>query len=321
MEDIDLEYVEVFIQYHAAIGEISLDLISPSGTQVSLLQAVDAGVTGPDAWKTTNSFLVDPFFGIGSVLGTVAWTYGATSFLGENVYGEWQIVMTEVSPNNADGFLAVDGGTLDAFEFTFYGATPNADDVYHYTDEVFDALFDEPARFTLSDADGDDWLNMAAMTENLAINLASDGSGGGSVVGASAFLEIADGTIIENVVTGDGNDTLLGNDVANELHGMRGDDTLDGGLGNDILWGGTGDDFFVFYNGDGIDWIGDFSVGVEEADVIVLHGTGFLDFTSLAPAFTDDGVDTTINLGGGDQVTLAGLLVGDLDQDDFIFIA
>ena len=119
---------------------------------------------------------------------------------------------------------------------------------------------------------------------------------------------------------GDGNDIFLGNDVANELHGMRGNDTLDGGLGNDILWGGTGEDLFVFYDGDGADWIGDFTAGVGVADVIELHGTGFMDFSSLSLAFSDNGVDTTvINLGDGDQITLAGLIIGDLDQDDFVF--
>jgi Ca2+-binding RTX toxin-like protein len=320
MADIDLEYVEVFIQYHAPIGEISLDLISPSGTEVSLLHAVDGNVTGPEAWKTTNSFIADdPIFA--GFMGTVSWTYGVNSFRGEDVYGEWQIVMTEVSPNNADGLFNNDGGTLDEFEFTFYGAAPDQNDVYHYTDEVFSSLVDDPARLTLTDANGDDWLNMAAMTENLAINLASDGSGGGSVVGAGAFLVIANGTDIENVVTGDGHDTLLGNDLVNELHGMRGNDTLEGGLDNDMLWGGDGDDYFVFYDGDGADWIGDFTAGVGSEDVIELHGTGFLDFGNLSLAFSDNGVDTTINLGGGDQITLAGLIMGDLDQDDFVFVA
>jgi hypothetical protein len=320
MPDIDLEYVEVFIEYHGPVGEISLDLISPSGTQVSLLQAVDVNVTGPDSWKSTNSYIVDPLFA--SVSGTVSWTYGITSFLGEDVYGEWQIVMTEVSPNNAGGLFGfgTDGGTLNAFEFTFYGAAPDQDDVYHYTDEVFAELFDQPERFTLADTGGEDWLNMAAMTENLAINLAEDGTGGGSVVGAGSFLGIANGTQIENAVTGDGNDALSGNDLDNELHAMRGDDTLDGGLGADMLWGGTGNDYFVYYDGDGADWIGDFSAGVGLEDVIELHGTGFLDFTSLSLAVSDNGVDTTvIDLGDGDQITLAGLVASDLVQDDFVF--
>ncbi len=55
-------------------------------------------------------------------------------------------------------------------------------------------------------------------------------------------LTIAAGTVIENAVTGDGNDTLIGNDIANILLGMRGNDTLDGGAGADTLDGGVGVD-------------------------------------------------------------------------------
>jgi Ca2+-binding RTX toxin-like protein len=43
-------------------------------------------------------------------------------------------------------------------------------------------------------------------------------------------------------VTGDGNDTLIGNGVANRLYGMRGNDVLVGGAGNDTLVGGAGND-------------------------------------------------------------------------------
>ena len=69
------------------------------------------------------------------------------------------------------------------------------------------------------------------------------------------IFKIAAGTVIENAVTGDGNDTLIGNDLANALHGMRGNDThrrrrrrdtLSGGAGNDTLTGGAGLDFFLF---------------------------------------------------------------------------
>jgi Ca2+-binding RTX toxin-like protein len=48
--------------------------------------------------------------------------------------------------------------------------------------------------------------------------------------------------VIENAVTGDGNDTLTGNDVANTLLGMRGNDLLDGRGGADRLEGGAGID-------------------------------------------------------------------------------
>ncbi|NKD78108.1 hypothetical protein HEQ60_10090, partial [Haematospirillum sp. H1815] len=47
---------------------------------------------------------------------------------------------------------------------------------------------------------------------------------------------------IENVIGGSGNDELTGDDKANWLDGLLGDDELYGGDGNDSLTGGDGDD-------------------------------------------------------------------------------
>jgi Ca2+-binding RTX toxin-like protein len=68
---------------------------------------------------------------------------------------------------------------------------------------------------------------------------------------ASGFTSISN---IENVTTGGGSDTLIGNSVANVLsgggagdviNGDGGDDTLNGGAGNDTLLGGTDNDLLV----------------------------------------------------------------------------
>lgn len=64
---------------------------------------------------------------------------------------------------------------------------------------------------------------------------------------------------IENVVGGDGNDTIDGNSDPNvldggagndEIYGGDGEDTLIGGAGDDTLIGGAGDDTFIFNAGD-----------------------------------------------------------------------
>jgi Ca2+-binding RTX toxin-like protein len=57
---------------------------------------------------------------------------------------------------------------------------------------------------------------------------------------------IASWTVIENAVTGAGNDRLEGNDAANNLQARDGNDTLQGGLGNDTLTGGAGSDTAVY---------------------------------------------------------------------------
>ena len=50
---------------------------------------------------------------------------------------------------------------------------------------------------------------------------------------------------MENVVTGAGNDALLGGAPANVLSGGPGRDSLDGEAANDVLDGGTGGDILV----------------------------------------------------------------------------
>lgn len=47
---------------------------------------------------------------------------------------------------------------------------------------------------------------------------------------------------IENVTSGSGDDTLLGNSLGNSFDGGAGNDTLRGGFGDDMLAGGDGDD-------------------------------------------------------------------------------
>ncbi len=55
-------------------------------------------------------------------------------------------------------------------------------------------------------------------------------------------LWIAYGVSIENATGGNGNDYLIGNELANRLAGRSGDDQMLGGEGNDILIGGAGND-------------------------------------------------------------------------------
>ncbi|WP_422369759.1 M10 family metallopeptidase C-terminal domain-containing protein [Hoeflea sp.] len=66
---------------------------------------------------------------------------------------------------------------------------------------------------------------------------------------ANAYLYQGDTrSLIENVVTGSGNDTIVGNQAANNIQGGGGNDSLFGGLGGDILNGGTGVDFARYDN-------------------------------------------------------------------------
>lgn len=75
---------------------------------------------------------------------------------------------------------------------------------------------------------------------------------------------------VENLVSGAGNDRLLGNALANTLSSQGGDDFLDGRGGNDTLNGGEGAD--TIFGGDGNDTIT--SDGGVAANDFVDGGTG-----------------------------------------------
>lgn len=106
-----------------------------------------------------------------------------------------------------------------------------------------------PIALTVYDSDGIDTIDASGYSGNQRVSLVDNtASDIGGLIGNAL---IARGVIIENATTGAGNDTLIGNAVANSLSGRNGNDTLDGGGGNDTLFGGAGADRLI--GGDGID--------------------------------------------------------------------
>ena len=123
---------------------------------------------------------------------------------------------------------------------TAYGAADTGH-TYVYTDEFddFGVVLDQ--RDTLAGSSGIDTLNAAAVTGDLVIDLVI-GSSDTLIAGETVMMvDIGNGDI-ENAIGGDGNDTLIGNTVANKLFGERGNDTIDGGAGYDTIRGGAGND-------------------------------------------------------------------------------
>lgn len=101
---------------------------------------------------------------------------------------------------------------------------------------VFDAALLPSVTYTVVDHGGIDTLDYSGFSQNQRIDLNQEAfSNVGSRVGN---VTIARGTVIENAVGGTGNDTIIGNSVANTLFAHRG--------GNDTLIGGGGDDGFYF---------------------------------------------------------------------------
>ncbi len=100
---------------------------------------------------------------------------------------------------------------------------------------------------TLYDRDGIDTLDLSTSTTNDNVNL--NGGTFSDVDGLNGNLAIARGTVIENLIAGSGNDTIVGNAAANTITGNGGNDTINGGAGNDMLYGNAGEDLLRGGNG------------------------------------------------------------------------
>ena len=142
------------------------------------------------------------------------------------------------------------------------------------------------------------------------------------------------GSDLEDLIYGDeDSDTIVGGDGADVLYGGIGNDLIEGGkgpdliegeAGNDTLDGGDGIDTFIFRTGSGVDRITDFD-GDDDVFVIYgnINGTGITTATQLfgqASASGSGNQDTTIDLGGGNSVTLVGTSLSSLDASDFLVL-
>jgi len=165
---------------------------------------------------------------------------------------------------------------------------------------------------TLTGAGGTDTASYAGESNAMFINLAT-----GSARRGSAGAPVEDTLVtIENVIGGDGNDSITGGTGANRLEGGFGNDTLVGGTGNDTLIGGDGNDTFTYAFGDGADSV-DGGAGIDTLNIIGTAAANTLDViwngTSLTSfeGGTLTSVDSVVNLGGGtDTLTYAGSASG-----------
>ncbi len=134
-----------------------------------------------------------------------------------------------------------------------------------------------------------------------------------------AAAQIGTGEAIAEVVNHFTQQWVEGDETDNTLAGFYMNDELTGLAGADVLTGGEGDDLFIFAAGDGNDAITDFQTGELSDDRIAIYGSATVTgMDELIAASTQVGVDTVIDLGGGDSITLLGVNVADLSYDDFL---
>jgi Ca2+-binding RTX toxin-like protein len=173
-----------------------------------------------------------------------------------------------VAPNSNTIFMTLwDGGGNDTF------------DLQNYDNGV--AVDLRPGGFTTLSAD--QLANNRAYTDGF--NLAP-----GNV--ATALLYQGNtASLIENAIGGDGNDVLIGNQVANSLVGGMGNDVLQGEQGNDTLDGGAGSDTAVFVN------------NMDGVTVTLNNGAADVVVTSASGVDTLRGIENVVGGHGDDVLT------------------
>ncbi|MEO0350005.1 MAG: S8 family serine peptidase [Cyanobacteria bacterium P01_A01_bin.15] len=208
-----VEHVEVDIRFTRwdDLGDLSVRLISPDGTVSVLLD---------NSGENTNS--------AAGGLGTSHWQFYSNAFWGENTAGTWEIELFDIDSSITSPV------TVDDINITFHGQTASLDDTFIFTEEYSDYA-GQFGHSTFIDGDsGVDTLNAAAVETSTFVHLQT-----GMAMIDGVMTTVAN---VENMVTGDGNDFLIGDNFDNSLVGMRGQDNLHGLGGNDRLVGGTGND-------------------------------------------------------------------------------
>ncbi len=153
-----------------------------------------------------------------------------------------------------------------------------------------------------------DWIDLGFTEGGVSLALNGDTD---AAVERRSWGAIDLGTVrnVENVLGGLWDDMLSGDGLANELHGLGGNDVLKGGAGNDVLRGGAGKD--ILDGGSGMrDWA-DFSDELTRSVLVVLSGSN--DSVATIKGFAEDTIRNIENVQGG----LAGdRLVGDALENE-----
>ncbi len=188
---------------------------------------------------------------------------------------------------------------------TVYGFNSNAD-LW-----LFDFTQNRHPVLCIYDSSGNDTIDLSGWNYACLINLTPGSFSNADMM--TSNISIARTAWIENAIGGGGNDTLIGNAIAN---------VLDGRGGNDILTGGGGGDVFVYGLNYGKDIITDFTVSGADADVIDFTAFDVLDsFFAIIGYAAQVGVNTVFTFSSANTLTLYNVTLGTLTVADFYFSA
>jgi serralysin len=197
-----------------------------------------------------------------------------------------------------------------------YGAettTRTGDTVYGFNSNAGNSLFDftqnQHPVVCIYDSAGNDTIDLSGWNFSCLINLTPGTFSNADMM--TCNISIARTAWIENAIGGGGNDTLIGNSLANRIEGRGGNDTLTGGGGKDT---------FVYGLNCGNDTITDFTVSGSAADVIDLSAFNIFDsFAKILSYGAQIGANAVFNFSAGNTLTLNSVTLSALVAADFLF--
>ena len=237
---------------------------------------------------------------------------GAGGQLGSDLMNGWVMPFGTTPVSSLDAAVLSDVGVPTNFNDSLDGAAS--------ADTMFGGGGDDFMR----GMDGNDSIDGGSGNDDVNGNVGQDvvhggdgndsvrgGQGDDTVYGDAGDDPHVNGNKGDDLVDGGaGNDTVYGGQGNDTVYGGEGDDLVSGDLGNDILYGGPGADRFVFHRGFGVDWVEDFHAS--EGDRVQLApGTAYTVVSVQGQAVVD--------LGGGDQLGLAGVPAASFQTDWIVY--
>lgn len=212
---------------------------------------------GPSSWQDSSLYTVMSYYGPGNSLdgeGQVAWA----DWVGSDGI---QYVPQTPMVNDVMAIQSLYGSGEARSDDTTYGFDANISGLgarlYNFANNTNPIL-------CIYDSAGVDTLNFSGWSSDSLVDLRSGPDSFSSCNDMTSNIQIARGVMIENGVTGAGNDRLNGNEVANSLQGGAGNDTFSGGAGDDTLIGGLGNDS-IMLAGTRNDYVVDYLLGASGA--------------------------------------------------------
>ncbi|RTZ39964.1 hypothetical protein EKL30_17050 [Candidimonas sp. SYP-B2681] len=210
--DYRVEQMTVTVDIEAdSLDGIVIKLISPNGMVSQLMKTPfnsdddDHGDDGDDDDDNT----------------TLHYTFNTVLNWGSDLGGEWTL---EIGNTADSGTLRLNDWSILAYTAGNVGGGTQI-----FTDE-FARFSDTQSERVMLDAANGTTLNAAAITSSVRFDLAN----GLSWIGATE-ITLGDTSGFRHLVSGDGNDTLIGNGAANILMAGRGNNHVDGGAGLDVV--------------------------------------------------------------------------------------